>query len=41
MCVCSKCCRKNSAIVSEVGAPMARPSFWMRIVPLLESNSGL
>ena len=34
--VSSRCCRKNSTIMPEGGAPMARPSFWMRIFPLLE-----
>ena len=34
MCVSSRFCRKNSAIMPEVGAPMARPSCWIRIFPL-------
>ena len=36
MWVCSRCCRKNSAKRPEVGAPIARPSSWIRISPLLE-----
>jgi len=34
--MCSRCCRKNSAKRLEVGAPMVRPSSWIRISPLLE-----
>jgi len=36
MWMCSRCCRKNSAKRPDVGAPMARPSSWIRISPLLE-----
>ena len=36
---CSRCCRKNSARRPVVGAPMASPSFWIRISPLLVKYS--
>ena len=36
MWMCSRCCRKNSAKMPEVGAPMERPSSWIRVSPLLE-----
>ena len=31
----SRFCRKNSAIMPEVGAPMASPSCWMRIFSIV------
>ena len=33
--VFSRCCRKNSAIRPEIGAPIASPSFWIMIFMLL------
>jgi hypothetical protein len=36
MWVCSRCCRKNSAKSLGVGAPIPRPSPWIRISPFLE-----
>ena len=32
----SRCCKNISAKMLDVGAPMASPSFWIRISPLLE-----
>jgi len=35
MWMCSRCCRKNSAKRPEVGAPMARPPSWIKIIHVI------